>query len=167
MLHVCINTMKEIIKEKDVPECAQNCKKSNHYLSPSQVLLSPFWVRTVWYQTYSSDPKQAYSLCLAYRMAFVYFVDLEYGIRQTSIPVPSVDNFCLQYYLVKHIPKLFKKCISKIRLLSRNLLIETGRHKIFHEIKESVQCVNYSLVKILILKMYIILYLYPYIQGLT
>ena len=77
--------MKEIIKEKDVPECAQNCKKNNHYLSPSQVLLSPFWVRTVRYQTYSSDPKQAYSLCLAYRMAFVYFVDLEYGIRQTSI----------------------------------------------------------------------------------
>ena len=40
-----------------------------------------------------------------------------------------VDNFCLQYYLVKPIPKLYKKCISKIRLSSHNLLIETGRHK--------------------------------------
>lgn len=40
-----------------------------------------------------------------------------------------VDNFCLQYYLEKSIPRLYKKCISKMRLSSHNLLIETGRHK--------------------------------------
>ena len=40
-----------------------------------------------------------------------------------------VDNFCSQFYLGKSIPKLYKKCISKIRLSSHNLCIETGRHK--------------------------------------
>lgn len=40
-----------------------------------------------------------------------------------------VDNFCLQYYLEKSIPKMYKKGISKIRLASHNLCIETGRHR--------------------------------------
>ena len=68
-----------------------------------------------------------------------------------------VDNFCLEYYKVKPIQKLYKNVFLKIRLSSHNLLFEIGT-KIFHEIKESVQCVNYSLVKILILRMNIILY---------
>ncbi|XP_078312623.1 uncharacterized protein LOC144619140 [Crassostrea virginica] len=40
-----------------------------------------------------------------------------------------VDNFCLQFYLEKSIPKLYKKCITKIRVSSHNLCIESGRHK--------------------------------------
>ena len=40
-----------------------------------------------------------------------------------------VDNFCLEYYKVKPIQKLYKNVFLKIRLSSHNLLIETGRHK--------------------------------------
>ena len=39
-----------------------------------------------------------------------------------------IDHFCLQYYLCKAIPPIYKKCISQIRLSSHNLEIETGRH---------------------------------------
>lgn len=39
------------------------------------------------------------------------------------------DNFCLQYYLEKSIPNLYKKGICKIKLSSHNLFIETWRHK--------------------------------------
>jgi hypothetical protein len=38
-----------------------------------------------------------------------------------------VDNFCLQYYLAKGIPELYRNCITKIRLSSYNLDIESGR----------------------------------------
>ena len=38
-----------------------------------------------------------------------------------------VDNFCLQYYLTKGIPELYRNCITKIRLNSHNLAIESGR----------------------------------------
>jgi len=38
-----------------------------------------------------------------------------------------VDNFCLQYYLTKGIPELYRNCITKIRLSSHNLAIESGR----------------------------------------
>ena len=38
-----------------------------------------------------------------------------------------VDNFLLQYYLTKGIPELYRNCITKIRLSSHNLAIESGR----------------------------------------
>lgn len=38
-----------------------------------------------------------------------------------------VDNLCLQYYLVKGITNLYKTCITKIRLCSHNLFVESGR----------------------------------------
>ena len=38
-----------------------------------------------------------------------------------------VDNVCLQYYLAKGIPELYRNCITKIRLSSYNLDIESGR----------------------------------------
>ena len=40
-----------------------------------------------------------------------------------------VDNMCLQTYLSKPISTKYKKEITKLRLSSHNLLIETGRHK--------------------------------------
>ena len=39
-----------------------------------------------------------------------------------------VDNFCLQFYLCKRIPCIYRTCISKIRLSSHNLAIEMGRY---------------------------------------
>ena len=39
-----------------------------------------------------------------------------------------MDNFCLQYYLVEPIQKLYKMYI-KIRLSCHNLFTETGKHK--------------------------------------
>ena len=39
-----------------------------------------------------------------------------------------VSNIDLQFYLQKHIPAMFRKCIAKIRLLSHNIFIETGRY---------------------------------------
>lgn len=39
-----------------------------------------------------------------------------------------IYHFCLQYYLCKAIPPIYKTCISQIRLSSHNLEIETGRH---------------------------------------
>lgn len=41
-----------------------------------------------------------------------------------SIPL---SQHCLQYCLTKPIPARFPKCISKIRLSSHNLAVETGR----------------------------------------
>ena len=40
-----------------------------------------------------------------------------------------IEHFSLQYYLCKPIPYVYKKHISRIRLSSHNLEIETGRHK--------------------------------------
>ena len=39
-----------------------------------------------------------------------------------------VDNFALQYYLCKPIPSLYKRYISRFRLVSHNLRIEHGRY---------------------------------------
>ena len=39
-----------------------------------------------------------------------------------------LDGFYLQYYLKKSIPAKFQKCISKLRLSSHLLAIETGRY---------------------------------------
>ena len=39
-----------------------------------------------------------------------------------------VDNFTLQFYLCKPIPVTLKRMLSKIRLSSHQLLIESGRH---------------------------------------
>ena len=39
-----------------------------------------------------------------------------------------VSNIDLQFYLQKNIPAMFQKCITKIRLSSHNLFIETGRY---------------------------------------
>ena len=39
-----------------------------------------------------------------------------------------VDNVKLQYYLHKHIPVVYKKCITKLRLSSIDLEIERGRY---------------------------------------
>lgn len=39
-----------------------------------------------------------------------------------------VDGFYLQYYLRKSIPVKFQQCISKLRLSSHRLAIETGRY---------------------------------------
>ena len=39
-----------------------------------------------------------------------------------------VSNIDLQFYLQKNIPTMFRKCITKIRLSSHNLFIETGRY---------------------------------------
>jgi hypothetical protein len=38
-----------------------------------------------------------------------------------------VDNLLLQYYLTKGIPELYRNCITKIRLSSHNLAIESER----------------------------------------
>ena len=40
-----------------------------------------------------------------------------------------VTNVCLQEYLCKPIPELYKKCITKIRLSSHKLAIEQGRQR--------------------------------------
>lgn len=40
-----------------------------------------------------------------------------------------VDSFCLQSYLTKPICIKYKKAITRLRLSSHRLLIETGRHK--------------------------------------
>ena len=62
-----------------------------------------------------------------------HFIQTLYSKMQTEskcyIYKHLIDNFCLQYYLEKSIPKVYKKCISKMRLSSHNLFIETGRHK--------------------------------------
>ena len=39
-----------------------------------------------------------------------------------------VQNFCLQNYLCKPIPVIYKTCITKIRLSSHDLAIECGRY---------------------------------------
>ena len=39
-----------------------------------------------------------------------------------------VSKFCLQTYLCKPIPELYKKCIIKLRLSSHSLAIEHGRY---------------------------------------
>ena len=39
-----------------------------------------------------------------------------------------VSNVELQFYLQKGIPSIFRKCITRIRLSSHNLCIETGRY---------------------------------------
>ena len=39
-----------------------------------------------------------------------------------------IDHFTLQYYLIKAIPIKYKKQICRIRMPSRNLAIEQGRH---------------------------------------
>ena len=39
-----------------------------------------------------------------------------------------IDNFTLQYYLCKPIPSLYKRYISRFRLVSHNLRIEHGRY---------------------------------------
>ena len=79
-----------------------------------------------------------------------------------------VDNFCLQYYLVKPILKLSKKNVYQKFVYMYHYTtceLKQGGTNIFHETKKSVQCVNYSLVKILILRMYITLYLYALHTG--
>ena len=54
-----------------------------------------------------------------------------------------VDNFCLQFYLEKSIPKLYKKCITKIRVSSHNLCIESDRHKkISRDKKFCMTCIS-------------------------
>lgn len=40
-----------------------------------------------------------------------------------------IDNFCMQSYLLKPIPKKFKRCITKYRLESHSLAVESGRYK--------------------------------------
>ena len=53
------------------------------------------------------------------------------GMLSTSSKCSSyqymVHNLCLQYYLGKPIPDVYKKCITKLRLSSHNLAIECGR----------------------------------------
>jgi len=39
-----------------------------------------------------------------------------------------IDNFTLQYYLVKCLPTRYRKYITNICLSSHNLAIETGRY---------------------------------------
>lgn len=39
-----------------------------------------------------------------------------------------IDQFSLQYYLTKSIPSTYKKQITRIRLSSHRLAIESGRH---------------------------------------
>jgi hypothetical protein len=39
----------------------------------------------------------------------------------------TVDICLLQYYLTKGIPELYRNCMTKIRLSSHNLAIESGR----------------------------------------
>ena len=54
-----------------------------------------------------------------------------------------VDNFCLQFYLEKSIPKLYKKCIIEIRVSSHNLCIELDRHKkISRDKKFCMTCIS-------------------------
>ena len=56
-----------------------------------------------------------------------------------------VDNFTLQFYLCKPIPVTLKRMLSKIRLSSHQLLIESGRHYIiFLEMKECAHYVEWS-----------------------
>lgn len=38
-----------------------------------------------------------------------------------------VHNFCLQFYLSKPLPDVYKKCITQLRLSSHNLAVESGR----------------------------------------
>ena len=40
-----------------------------------------------------------------------------------------IDNFCIQYYLVKPIPNMYTKCIAQYRISSHNLNIELGRQR--------------------------------------
>ena len=49
-----------------------------------------------------------------------------------------IDNFCMQYYLVKPIPNMYKKCIARYRTSSHNLNIELGRQR--NEIRENRPC---------------------------
>ena len=39
-----------------------------------------------------------------------------------------IDNFALQYYLCKPIPSLYKRYISRFRIVSHNLRIEHGKY---------------------------------------
>ena len=49
-----------------------------------------------------------------------------------------IDNFCMQYYLVKPIPNFLKKCIARYRTSSHNLNIELGRQR--NENRENRLC---------------------------
>jgi hypothetical protein len=50
-------------------------------------------------------------------------------ISQPDISEYIVTNVCLQEYLCKPIPALYKQCITKIRLSSHRLAIEQGRQQ--------------------------------------
>ena len=49
-----------------------------------------------------------------------------------------IDNFCIQHFLVKPIPNMYKKCIARYRISSHNLNIELGRQR--NEIREIRLC---------------------------
>ena len=49
-----------------------------------------------------------------------------------------IDNFCMQFYLLKPISPIYKKCITQFRLGSHNLNIEQGRYR--NEPRESRIC---------------------------
>jgi hypothetical protein len=50
------------------------------------------------------------------------------SISRGEIYQHLIDNFCLQYYLTKHINPVYKMYITRFRLSSHNLNIEQGRY---------------------------------------
>ena len=60
-----------------------------------------------------------------------------------TIKCNIITNVCLQEYLCKPIPELYKKCITKIRFSSHKLAIEQGRYNATNRNRRTCKlCIN-------------------------
>jgi hypothetical protein len=66
------------------------------------------------------------------RITDIYVQNIVEQIQSSSrcrIYMYIYDYFSMQFYLMKAIPHVYKKQISRIRMSSHNLAIESGRHQ--------------------------------------
>ncbi|XP_076100737.1 uncharacterized protein LOC143069817, partial [Mytilus galloprovincialis] len=115
----------------DLQKCPNN--KTNWLYFIKNELLSK-GLGDIWYnQGLFLDSKLSSSFYLIIKQRLFDCLKQDFGSQMNNLVKCTsyrymVQNFCLQNYLCKPIPVIYKTCITKIRLSSHDLAIECGRY---------------------------------------
>lgn len=117
--------------DKMFEECEQKSKNVSNWVSDIKDKLLEIGLGHIWAEQDKICYKSHF-LLIKQRIIDNFVQNLIADINSSSrcmLYSNIIDHFSLQYYLVKPIPCIYKKQLSKIRMSSHNLSIESGRHR--------------------------------------
>jgi hypothetical protein len=112
-------------------ELVLNCTKFTSWATYVRNLLCSLGLSYLWKNRWLLNTDCSILSIICHRLLYQTKQELNSLLEASSKCIVYkciVSNIDLQFYLQKNIPAMFQKCITKIRLSSHNLFIETGRY---------------------------------------